>query len=283
MSSDTGQLLPQPPRAAVSPQDAARAHERAEQLAGVAVTLLLHGLIAGLVVLGTWHKTERMEEQLAPKLLEFEDVELLALGEPKPKHQLDRLSNPPPPQETPDVVPASPPPKDAVVLDRPDKPPKDSPPPKPKDEKQARQDAMLDALSSLHDPERPVNTDLPDGHAQGVAGGKLSDAALANLMGTYAAKLKGAILSHRSAPTTLSEEQIKALDRTIAVYIRLSREGHIVSYAWRKRSGDDLFDESIETTLKKFMVQYGGRQLPVPDDAQVLQAVLEQGLLFTGQ
>lgn len=255
--------------------------DRINIVAGVVMTIVLHGVIIGLVVLGTWHKGERMEEELAPKMLEFEDVELLALGEKKPPNQLKRISNPPPPKSVPDQVAINKDPN-AVNLEKP-KPEETKPEPPKKDEKQVRDDAMLDALAALNDPERPSNTDLPEGDEQGVAGGKLSDAALANLMNTYGAKLKATILRYRTAPTTLSEEQIQALDRKVEIAIRISKDGHIVSYAWKTRSGDDLFDESIETTLKKFMVQYGGRQLPVPEDPQVLAAVLQQGLLFTGQ
>lgn len=274
MSGDLGQSIQ--PSAFTRPMS-----ETSFIVAGVVMTLLLHGVIVGLVILGTWHKGERIQEELAPKMLEFEDVELLALGEKKPPNALKRISNPPPPDTKPDQVAIEKDPN-AVILDKDKKDkPKDEPP--PKEEKKQREDAMLDALSALHDPERPTNTDLPEGDAAGVAGGKLSDAALANLMNTYAAKLKATILRYRTAPTTLSDEQIAQLDRKLAIYIRISKDGHIVSYSWKTRSGDDLFDESVETTLKKFMVQYGGRQLPMPEDAQVLAAVLQQGLLFTGQ
>ena len=202
--------------------------------------------------------------------------ELLALGEEKPPQALPRIANPPPPEVKPDVV--DPTPDDSPSLQKPEVKPE----PPPETPEEVRRKKMQDALSALHDPNRPVNDDTPAGSEEGVVGGTVSDAALAHLMNTYTARLIQALRERREAPSSLSEEEIAALDRKVAIYVRLSSEGHILSYQWVKRSGNDLYDDSLELTLKRFMLQYGGRTLPLPEQPEVREQVLLQGLRFTG-
>lgn len=253
--------------------------------AGVLVSLLLHGSIIGLVVLGTWHTSEKIEEGIEEKMIEFEEVDLLALGEEKPPGVLPRISNPAPPEVEPEAVNIAR--KKAVNIAKEKKKPEDAVE-KEEPKKDERKKKMLDALSSLHDPMRPTNEDLPEGHAEGVVGGTLSDAAKANLMGTYQAKLITAISRNWTVPTTIPPSEIKQLQGRVAVYIRLSGEGYIVSYNFNRRSGNGQFDLSIERVIKKFQVSGGGKRLPLPDNDEVRQIVLRQGLNlksweYTGQ
>ncbi len=250
---------------------------REDQLvAGVLCTIGLHGVLMGLVIFATLRTHAAIDAHLEPKLLQFEDVELLALGEEKPPQALPRIANPPPPEVKPDVV--DPTPNDTPVLQKPEVKPE----PPPETPEEVRRKKMQDALSALHDPNRPVNEDTPAGSEAGVVGGTVSDAALAHLMNTYTARLIQALRERREAPSSLSEEEIAALDRKVAIYVRLSSEGHILSYQWVKRSGNDLYDDSLELTLKRFMLQYGGRTLPLPEQPEVREQVLLQGLRFTG-
>lgn len=256
-------------------------------VSGVLMSLGLHGLIIGLVVLGTMHTEEKIEEQIEEKMLEFEEVDLLALGEEKPPGQLPRISNPAPPKVAPKQVNLAKPDKPAVNIAK----KKDKPEPKEVEEtedKDERRKKMLDALSALHDPSRPSNEDIPEGHADGIVGGNLSDAAKANLMGTYQAKLVAELSRNWTVPTTVPRERIKKLQGQVAAYIRLSEQGYIVSYKFRKKSGDDQFDMSIERLLKRFQVAGGGKRLPLPDNPEVRQIVIKQGLNlktweYTGQ
>ena len=255
--------------------------------AAFAWTLLFHGVIIGLVIWGTATKEEALEEQIEPKMLEFEDVELLALGKPKPPKALPTISNPAPKVKKAqpvalkktDAVPTSKPPPKVT--------PTDDEPPKPadvdaKEVPDAPDDDLLNAIEGLNDPNRPTNDEAPEGDAKGVAGGSLSDAALASLMNTYQAKLMLAFRSKRTVPTTLSAEQVKAFDKKAQIYIRLSQSGNIVSYKWVRRSGNDQYDDSIETAVKKFMVKFGANTLPLPDSEEVKQEVLKKGLRLTG-
>jgi hypothetical protein len=137
---------------------------------------------------------------------------------------------------------------------------------------------MLEQLSDLHDPSRPTTDALPAGREDGVRGGTISDAAMANLMGTYQAKLLAELTRGWVMPTTISDDEIKRLSGQAAVYVRLSPEGHIVSYTWRKRSENDQFNDSIDRLLKRYQVAFGGQKLPLPDNDEVREAVIKQGL-----
>lgn len=239
-------------------------------------TIVFHAGILGLVALGTWHKSEKIEETIEPKLLEFEDVQLLALGEKKPPEALPRIANPAKRTKRPDKVTIK---KDPTKI--PIKPKKKKDEPKEVSEKPSKN--MLDALDSLNNPDRPTNTDTPAGDKSGVVGGTLSDVALASLMNTYQAKLLIAFRKRRTVPTTLTDAQVKQLDKKAEIYIRLSKTGHIVQYKWVKKSGNAQYDDSIETTVKKFMVQFGAQKLPLPQQAEVRQEVIKKGLRLTGR
>jgi TonB family protein len=255
-------------------------------ITGVIASLLLHGSIIGLVILGTMHTEEKIEEHVEEKMLEFEEVDLLALGEEKPPNQLPRISNVKPPEVKPDEVNIAKPNKDAVVLEK-----KEEEKPKEaeekKDAKEESRKKLLQALSAQYDEERPANEEIPEGSAEGVVGG-LSDAAKANLMGTYQAKLVGEISRNWTVPTTIPPEQIAKLQGRVAVYIRISEAGYVVSYSFKQRSGDEQFDDSIERVIKKFQVMGGGKKLPLPENPEIQQIVLKQGLNlknweYTGQ
>jgi len=255
-------------------------------ITGVIASFVLHGSIIGLVILGTMHTEEKIEEHVEEKMLEFEEVDLLALGEEKPPNQLPRISNVKPPEVKPDEVNIAKPNKDAVVLDKKEEEkPKDAE--EKKDAKEESRKKLLEALSAQYDEERPANEEIPEGSEDGVVGG-LSDAARANLMGTYQAKLVGEISRNWTVPTTIPPEQIAQLQGRVAVYIRLSEAGYVVSYSFKKRSGNEQFDASIERVIKKFQVLGGGKKLPLPDNPEIQQIVLKKGLNlknweYTGQ
>lgn len=239
--------------------------------AGLLVSLSLHLLIVGSIVVATMRSSEGMKEEIEPKMLQFEKVELLALGEEKPPEALPRIANPEPVTKPPDEV----------VLEQPNEPvvqlKKEQPKDAVEDEKD-RKKKMLEALSALHNPNRPTNEDTPAGSAEGVVGGTISDAALANLMGTYASKLVGELSKAWDMPTTIAPSEVAGLANQVEVYVRLSAGGNVVSYQFRRKSDNEQFNDSIERVLKKFMVAFGGRTLPLPDDPAVRDAVVREGL-----
>lgn len=239
---------------------------------GMVVSLGVHLAIATAVIIGTITGSEAIEKHTEEQLAPFTPVELVRLGEEKPDSQLPRLANPPPKEVKEDVVDPTPrPPKDS---DPKEKPPKDAVKvPKPKEQK------VNNLLNEFeHDPTRPVNNDVPSGHRDGVPQGTLSDAALQNLMRTFQARVQQAVLSQWRVPSSITREKATELAGKTRVVIRVSAEGYIVSYTMSKRSGDAQFDASVERAVKAFMPAFGGRKLPMPDDAALRQAVVQKGI-----
>ncbi|MFB6373499.1 MAG: hypothetical protein ABEN55_10370, partial [Bradymonadaceae bacterium] len=70
---------------------------------------------------------------------------------------------------------------------------------------------MDKAFESLQNPNRPTNTDVPEGSKKGVASGSLSDEALANLMKTFQAKLLKTLGQHWQVPTTIPDSELQKL------------------------------------------------------------------------
>lgn len=263
---------------------ASRPVELINVVVGVALTLVLHVTIIGLVAFGTSRTGTKMDEEIEPKMLKFEQVDLLTLGEEKPPNQLPRIANPAPPEKRPDEI----------ILDRPDEPvvelekPDEKPEAKEKEDPDERKKKMLDALSSLHNPDRPTNEEIPEGGEEGVIGGNVSDAALANLTATYAARLNLELTRAWEVPKTVDSSEIERLSGQVSVYVRLSNEGYVTSFRFTRKSDNTQFNDSIDRVLKRFQVSYGGRKLPLPEQPEVRDAVLRQGINlnsweYTGQ
>ncbi len=245
---------------------------------GAGVSVLLHGLIVGLVILGTLHKEESIEESIEPKMLEFEEVDLMALGEEKPPEALPRIANPAPPEVQEEQVAIEPPKPDEVNIAEKEPEPKPEDAVEKEEPKENKRKKMLEALSSMHDPERPTNEDIPEGAEDGFAGGSLSDAARKNLLGAYGAKLSLKLTERWTPPATLSKEQINEQTKNVEVYVRLSKEGYIVRYTFRQESGNPQIDASIERAIRRYQVSGGGKTLPLPDKPEVRDIVLRDGL-----
>lgn len=261
-------------------------------LSGIFMSVMLHGVLIGAIVLSQLYAGKSEEEEGYE--IVFDQVELLALGEEKPANELPRLPNPAP---APVVPPTPAPVEPAVELPEPvvEEPPAVVPDPaiareqerirreeQARAEQEARQQRMQNALSALHNPDRPTNTDTPAGSADGIVGGTVSDAALANMMGTYQAKLLAEITRFWEVPTTITSQEKAELAGQVHVYVRLSEGGHIVSYTFRKKSTNEQYNDSIERVLKRFQAQYGGRVLPMPEHPEVRQAVVTRGLEMKG-
>lgn len=241
------------------------------KVAGVATSLLLHVLVVGFVVWSALYGGEVEEEP--PQMLEFEDVELLALGEEKPPQQLPRKANPAPAPVEEDTVNLAEPEEEPEPEPEKEEKKEEPKPPQPDRKKQ-----MLENLDDLNNPNRPTNTDTPEGDPDGVAGGTVSDKALANMMNTYQAQLMKSIAKYWRLPKSLSDAEINELTGKVVVYVRLSKEGHIIDYKFRQKSPNGQFNDSIERVLKRFQVSHGGRTLPMPDDTHVRSEVRRQGL-----
>lgn len=241
------------------------------QAIGFLTTFVLHATLVGAVIYGSY--SAQQEDVEAPLMMEFQDVQLLALGEEKPPNQLPRIANPAPPEVKEDVVniakPADTPPAE--------KPPEVKPEVKPPQKEDARRNKLLDDLQDLNNPHRPSNQEVPEGSPDGVASGTVSDAAMANMMNTYQAQLLDTLAKYWRVPSTLSPDEINALAGKVSVYVRLSDSGHIVSFRFTAKSDNAQFDASIERLMSRFEVS-GGRKLPIPDAPEVRELVLREGL-----
>ena len=144
-------------QARVLGEGGAQVDETMDIVVGILVTFALHGAVIVGMAIATMSTNQHIEEYIEPKMLEFEDVELLALGEERPPDALPRIANPAPRTRAPDEVALNKS-EDAVPLK------------KKKEErieakKEDRRKNLLDELDDLHDPDRPTNDDAPAGHA----------------------------------------------------------------------------------------------------------------------
>jgi outer membrane biosynthesis protein TonB len=240
--------------------------------AGIVFTFILHAALVAAIIVGTMHGEENIKEEIEPQMLRFEEVDLLALGEEKPPNQLPRIANPEPEVAPPDEINLAKPQEPVVDLE------KEEEKEKKEEDDDARKKKMLDALSALHNPNRPTNEDIPEGAAEGVVGGDITDAALANLMNTYVAKLVGELSRYWEVPSTIPPAEIQQLAGQVVVYVRLSESGHVVTYQFREESSNEQFNLSIERLIRRFQVSGGGRTLPLPEEEEVRAVVIREGL-----
>lgn len=238
-------------------------------LCGLA-SLLFHGAVGGIMVWGTLFSEKDMEEDVQPMMMEFEEVELLALGEEKPPEQLPRLANPAPPEVEEDAV--------NLAAEQTPEEKKEEEEEKKDREREDRKKRMQDALSELNNPNRPSNTDTPEGREEGVAGGTATDPELASKMNTFQAKLKAAIVQNWEVPTTLTDDEVEQLAGKVTVRARLSSTGRILNYQFVDESGNEQFDASIKAVLDKFSASGGGKQFPMPNDPDVTRQIIRQPL-----
>lgn len=262
-----------------------------EILTGVATSLLLHGLILTVAIASLFWPERAPEPQ---QEIIFEEVELLALGQPRDPDELPRMP-------ASQAAPAEP---EELVLEEEAAPAEPEPEPEPEPEvdtvelrrqqereeaqrreaeqerrRQERERRMAQALGQLDS--HSASDDAPEGSEQGVAGGTVTDEALANMMHTFQARLLQEIQRFWEVPVTLSSAELKELAGKVRVQVRLAESGHIVSYRMVSRSGNEHFDNSIERVLQRFERQRGGRALPMPEQNDVRNQILREGILLT--
>lgn len=252
---------------------------------GVVVSLLLHGMIVGAMMLATMWSESDLDKKVDDKMMEFEDVKLLQLGEEKPPGQLPEIANPAPKSAA----------EDSVALDQKDDQPKPDRKEQPKDPTPAEQpepkakpskekpaetdDPLNSAFDSLeNDPNRPANNVVPEGSKKGVAEGNVSDEALASMMRTYQARLLQTLLKAWVIPTTISDDEMGALAGEVVVHVELTGQGHISSYRFLQKSSNRQFNGSIERVLGQFQTSGAGQTLPLPEEKPARQKVLQMGL-----
>ena len=199
---------------------------------------------------------------------EYIEARLLKFGEVKDDTKLpDR------------IVPALPTaPGEVLSLDMDE----NKPEPKIEDEKPARQaDAVTDdKLREVFDKARAfaeIQDDyIPEGHPDGVPDGDVTDPALASLGATYGHRIKRFFLDRWIVPTLLSEGELANLK--VKVNIKLDIDVVIVSVTFLKKSGNRMFDDSVQNAIDRVGKEV--RNLPTPPEA-IAARVFGSGINLT--
>jgi hypothetical protein len=186
---------------------------------------------------------------------EYIEARLLKFGEEKDDTRLpDR------------IVPALPTaPGEVLPLDTDE----NKPEPKIVEEKPGRQaDAVTDdKLREVFDKARAFaeiqNDYVPEGHPDGVPDGDVTDPALASLGATYGHRIKRFFLDRWVVPTLLSESELKNL--RVKVNIKVDIDMMIVSVTFLKKSGNRIFDDSVQNAIDRVSKEV--RNLPSPPEA----------------
>lgn len=255
---------------------------------GLATSLLLHGFILAIAIISLFWPQEEPEPELE---LIFEEVELLALGQPRDPDELPRLT-----------ANQAPPEQDDLLIEDQTPPAEQTPPPVPEQntvelqrqkeqeeakrkeaekerQRQERQRRMQQALGQIDDDR--LSDDIPEGSEYGVAGGSVTDAAMADMMQTFQVRVLQEIQRFWQVPVTLSKDELRQLAGKVRVQVRLAQSGHIVSYRMLSRSSNEQFDNSIERVLQRFERQRGGQALPMPEQERVRDQILRDGIILT--
>lgn len=276
-----------------------RSHNQ-EMAAGIVLSFLFHGTIIFTALLGAWWSSGEVDEEDEYELV-FDDIELLALGEEKDPHALPRLTGdegaPPDVEEAVDVEPdlePEPPPEEMEpdpeqIQEEEEEAQREEERRQAEEERrreerqrraeEERRRRMAEAMGQFDTEGR--GDEAPEGSPDGVAGGTVTDADLANMEQTYHARLLRMIERHWEIPTTVSDSELQQLAGRVRVSVTLSAQGHIVDYTFREKSGHEQFDDSIERVLREFQAHEGGRQLPMPDESEIRQQIINRGLTLT--
>jgi hypothetical protein len=103
---------------------------------------------------------------------------------------------------------------------------------------------------------------IPEGHPDGVPDGDVTDPALASMGATYGHRINRIFLERWVVPTLLSE---KVKDKSkVKVLIRVNIEMVITDVKFIKKSGNTMFDNSVQTAIDR--VRQEVRTLPAPPE-----------------
>lgn len=186
---------------------------------------------------------------------EYIEARLLKWGEIKDKEALpDR------------IVPALPTaPEDVLALDRNE----NKEEPKEKKVKTKRQAGAVtdDKLRQVFNKARAFaeiqDNYVPEGHPDGVPDGDVTDPALASIGATYGHRIKRIFLERWVVPTLLSEASLAKLKAK--VNIRVDIDMRIISVNFLSKSGNPMFDDSVQNAIDRVRVEV--RTLPAPPEA----------------
>ncbi len=226
---------------------------------GIGVSLVLHVLVFGLayIIAGSTSAAE-------VNLLEATQVTLVRKGIERPKNWLPERETAPPPVK-PDTQKIN-------VNDTTPKQPKAEAQP-PRDEPSAqereaqRKRRMADVLSRIR---REAGRQSEYGDPDGIEGG-LSSQAIAILGNRWAGQLSALVRSKWSVPSVIPEAELARLQ--VKVFIRIDRNGKVLSHSLQQSSGNQLFDSSVVRAIRSVS------SVPQPPD-ELMGMVLRDGFVF---
>ena len=240
--------------------DGARPRRRrasGRNLAGLLITVVLHGAILGAV--------NYAHSRTAPPLeipRDFVVAKMVKLGKPRDKFWLPRVAEPPPPTAPPAVI---------KVSENPEAP--KAPPEAPRPENPVINKDLKRALNRARKLEALAEPEPEEGQLTGSAAGTATEASAGD---AYATSIFEAIRRNWSAPSGLvSDAELGRL--TTEIRIRISADGTITDSRLLHPSGNSYFDDSCMTAIT------ATRKVPPPPPAVRKQAAHGFAIDFAGK
>jgi TonB C terminal len=222
---------------------------------GMATVFAVAGVLFALPMIASAGGQPSSSVQTNVEPFEYIEARLLKFGKIKDENAMpDR------------IVPALPTaPENIIALDRNENKPAPEET-KPKERRQA--DAVTDdKLRQVFDKARAfaeVQDDfIPEGHPDGVPDGDVTDPALASLGATYGRRITGLFTERWVVPTLLGDAQLDKLKAK--VHIRVDIDMMIIEVKMLKRSGNAMFDDSVQNAIDRVRLEV--RTLPSPPEA----------------
>lgn len=236
-------------------QPAAQSPDRIAMLFGASVTFVSHAVLFALLIIAAYRPVPEVEE---PELLPVVSAELLMLGDVMPEdgelpwianpEQAPQVDNNPEPAPVPEEE-TSLPDQETVVLNP---EPVPTPPEPRREENRAQQEETNRDAPERRDrgetnENRPTNDRARMGSQDGVAGGtSLSATAMRNQFAGLVGQLSRAL----RRPSGITDSEFRGLEAM--VYVRCTEAGRITSWDFVERSGNQLFDDAVQSMLNRF-------------------------------
>jgi TonB family protein len=224
---------------------------RGTPVGGIAITVLLHAGLAGLIYYSHYLQPPPPE---APR--DMIVTKLVALGKPREKFWLPRIVAPPKPKAPAPVLKVTDDPNAAPAVKE---APKIDDAETSKELKKALRRAQL--LAQANVPEEP-----PEGSLTGSPQGTATEGVEGD---AYATQLNEEIKRNWSTPTGLvTDQELQTLEATVRLSIR--PDGTLANPTVRRSSGNPYFDDSCIQAVKTT-----GKVTPPPDN---LRATFQKGV-----
>jgi TonB family protein len=218
-------------------------------LAGIAITLVIHGALVLLV-----YQSQRKSAPRPEAIRDLIITKSVKFTKPREKFWLPRIVQPPEPTRPEPVLKLN---ENPLVTPPPEPPPPPKEAPKPEDKISKDMQRALRRAQALANAAKEED----EGSTEGTATGTANE----NVQGDeYATLIHNAIKQNWSTPTGLvSDAQLSGL--VTAIFIRVDNDGTLKSPQLRQSSGNDLFDDSCMTAVRAT-----GQVPPPPPNLRVM-------------